>query len=425
MLYIFNFPDIGEGLEEGTVVEWMVKRGQEVSVGDVLVTMETDKVVAEIPSPKNGIIKNLFGKTGDVIKVGDPLVEIEIEGGDEEQAPESGDKQEEVKEEGAGVVGTLEVAGSNAVMSASEEGYDDVEKKESKPKKVKATPVARSMAKELGIDIDEVTGTGPAGRVQKRDIQDYFDNRHKVSGTKTSSSKGVVVADDEVEVEQLTQIRKTIAKNMLKSKHNAAHMASFDKVGVDELVRIRNKFKNAKEGVKLSFLPFIIKATAMALKQFKALNAEIDLENGKIIYKKFYNIGIAVDTERGLVVPVIKHADRLSIWEIAEQLNEIIAKADNNELSLDDMKGGTFTITNFGSVGGRFAMPVINYPQSGILGVGKISKEPVVENDEIVISNQLPLSISVDHCIVDGAEVTRFVSTVGRYLNEPASLLMD
>lgn len=417
MLYIFNFPDIGEGLEEGIIAEWMVKKGQQIESGDILVTMETDKVVAEIPSPKSGVIKNLFGKPGDVIKVGEALVEIEIEGTEE-------DSKEEVKEEGAGVVGTLEVAGSNAVMSASDEGFTKKEDDTSTNKKVRATPVARAMAKDLGIDINKVTGSGPAGRVQKKDIQEYYDNRHKTSSATTTKSPQAEEVNL-VDIEDLSQIRKTIAANMIKSKHNAAHMTLFDEVVIDELIDVRARYKNHKEGLKLTYLPFIIKATANALKKHRALNAEIDMEKGKMIYKNYYNIGVAVDTPRGLVVPVIKNADKLSIMDIAEQLQIFIEKADKNQLGLEDMKNGTFTITSYGSIGGKFAVPVINYPQAAILGIGRIYKAPVVKGDNIVVGNLLPLSISVDHRIVDGAEVSNFINTVSAYLNEPISLFIN
>ncbi len=423
MLYIFKFPDIGEGLEEGIIAEWLVKKGQAVESGDILVTMETDKVVAEIPSPKTGVIKSLFGKVGDTINVGEALVEIEIEGEDAGEEPEA-PKEEIVSEEGAGVVGTLEVAGGGAVMSASTEGFTPKEAEQKSQKKAKATPVARAMAKDLGIDINEVKGTGPAGRVQKKDIQNHYDNRFKVAAAGKQAAQTLVEDDMPVEIEDLTQIRKTIALNMVKSKHNAAHMTLFDEVAIDELVRLRAKYKNYKEGVKLTYLPFVIKATAMALKHHKGLNAEIDMENGKMIYKKYYNIGIAVDTDRGLVVPVIKHADKLTIIEIAEQLKMFIDKADNNQLSMNDMKDGTFTITSYGSIGGKFAVPVINYPQAAILGIGRISKAPLIKNDEVVVGHQMPLSISVDHRIVDGAEVTEFINRVAAYLNEPASLLI-
>ncbi len=420
MLYIFKFPDIGEGLEEGVITEWLVKKGQAVESGDILVTMETDKVVAELPSPKTGIIKSLFGKIGDTINVGEALVEIEIEGEDTGEEPEP-PRNEVVEEEGAGVVGTLEVAGGGAVMSASTEGFTPEQTEQKNKKKVKATPVARAMAKDLGIDINEVKGTGNAGRVQKKDIQNHYDNRFKAAAEK--QTKQAVIEDDmPVEIEDLTQIRKTIALNMVKSKHNAAHMTLFDEVDIDELVRLRAKYKNFKEDVKLTYLPFVIKATAMALKHHKGLNAEIDMENGKMIYKKYYNIGIAVDTDRGLMVPVIKHADKLTIIEIAEQLKIFVDKANNNQLSMNDMKDGTFTITSYGSIGGKFAVPVINYPQAAILGVGRIAKAPLIKNDKVVVGYQMPLSISVDHRIVDGAEVTKFINRIASYLNEPASL---
>lgn len=421
MKYIFNFPDIGEGLEEGIIIEWLVKKGQKIESGDVLVTMETDKVVAEIPSPKTGVISELYGKIGDVIKVGEALVEIDLEG-DENSAKEP--KVEMVEEEGAGVVGTLELAGNSAVMTASTEGFENKPNSENKRKKALATPVARAMAKDFGIDINKIIGTGPAGRVMKKDIQNYYDNLHKTS-SKTQKSIFTEVTENEVEIEDLTQIRKTIALNMIKSKHNAAHMTLFDEVEISELVRVREKFKNHKEGLKLTYLPFILKAVAISLKKHKSLNSQMDLEGGKMIYKKYYNIGVAVDTDRGLVVPVIRNVDKLSIVEIAEQLKLLVDKANNNKLTLDDMKDGTFSVTSYGSIGGKFAVPVINYPQAAILGIGKISQQPVVKNGELAVGTVLPLSISVDHRIVDGAEVTRFINTLSDYLSEPVSLIIE
>ncbi|MBN2890375.1 MAG: 2-oxo acid dehydrogenase subunit E2 [Bacteroidales bacterium] len=421
MKYIFNFPDIGEGLEEGTIVEWLVKKGQKINSGDILVTMETDKVVAEIPSPKNGIISDIYGKIGEIIKVGEALVEIELE---EDESTEDKPKMEMVEEEGAGVVGTLELAGNSAIMTASAEGFENSEKPENKNKKALATPVARAMAKDFGVDINKVIGTGPAGRVMKKDIQDYYDNLHKTSN-KNEKSSSTSVSEDSVEIENLTQIRKTIALNMIKSKHNAAHMTLFDEVEISELVRIREKFKNHKEGLKLTYLPFILKAVAISLKKHKSLNSEMDLEGGRLIYKKYYNIGVAVDTERGLVVPVIRNVDKLSITDIAEQLKTLIDKAANNQITLDDMKGGTFSVTSYGSIGGKFAVPVINYPQAAILGIGKISQQPIVKNGELAVGTVLPLSISVDHRIVDGGEVTRFINTLSDYLSEPASLIIE
>lgn len=432
MRYIFKFPDIGEGLDEGTIVEWHVEKGQAVKMGDPLCTMETDKVVTAIPSPKNGVIAARFGKTGETVHVGNALVEIELEGIEGAQAVAEASAQQAVEEEGAGVVGTLEVAGNSIVLGASKEGVNHtVQGAEAVKTKVLATPVARAMAKEYGIDINMVKGTGPALRVTKEDILKYsqhssiptYNNTALVTPNRSEESS----AQQLTEIEPLSQIRKSIAKHMIQSKHNAAHMTVFEEVEISELDRIRTKYKEnlQKEGIKLTYLAFIVKAVALSLKKFKALNAEMDFEGGKMIYKKFYNIGIATDTDKGLVVPVIRDADKLSVREIAKEISEISEKARTGKLTLDDMKGGTFTITSYGNIGGLFAVPVINYPEAGILGVGRISKQPVVKNDQLAVGLILPLSLSVDHRIADGGETSRFMNSVMSYLAEPASLLFN
>ncbi len=423
MKYIFNFPDIGEGLEEGTIAEWHVKKGQSVKSGDILVSMETDKVVAEIPSPKTGVISALYGKPGDVIRVGEALVEIEIEGiSGAEAVAET--KIEAVKEEGAGVVGTLEVAGSNAVMKASSEGLSVIAQTVQKEtRKALATPVARALAKDMGVDIDQVKGSGPAGRVMKEDILNVA-RKKTTTGTVTTKPSEV---ESLVETVALTQIRKTIAKNMLQSKHQAAHMSVFDEVEISELERVRQKFKGEfiERGIKLTYLAFVIKASALALKKHKALNSEMDDPNSRLLYKKFYHIGIAVDTDKGLMVPVVKDADKKTIYQIATEIQDLSERAREGKLSMEEMKDGTFTITSYGSIGGKFAVPVINYPQAAILGVGKVSKQAVVKDDSIVVGLVMPLSVSVDHRIVDGGETTRFLNTVMGYLSDPVSMIMD
>ena len=427
MRYVFKFPDIGEGLDEGTIVEWQVKKGQKVSVGDSLVTMETDKVVTDIPAPKDGTIAATYGKVGEIINVGEALVEIEMEGIEGEAAVEEANKVEAVEEEGAGVVGTLEIAGNSAVLSASNEGVMESEAKQPQRKKALATPVARAMAKDMGIDINKVSGTGPAGRVMKDDILNYAKDSSSTPKHSTTSQGSSTVEENAVEVVAMSQIRKTIAKNMIASKHNAAHMTLFEEVEISELDRIRKKFKEdfMAKGSKLTYLAFIIKATALALKKFKSLNSEMDMEHGNMIYKKYYNIGVAVDTEKGLVVPVIRHADKLSIFEISEKITEYSEKARTGALTMDDMKEGTFTITSYGNIGGKFAVPVINYPQAGILGIGRISKQPIVVDDALAVGLVLPLSLSVDHRIADGGETARFINQIMAYLAEPVSLVMD
>ncbi|MBB3185905.1 dihydrolipoamide acetyltransferase family protein [Microbacter margulisiae] len=425
MRYIFNFPDIGEGLDEGTILEWYVEKGQEIKAGQPLVRMETDKVVTDIPSPKNGVIVATFGGVGEIIHVGSPLVEIEMEGVlaaaavAEAKAPVN----VPIEEEGAAVVGTMELAGNSAVLAASEEGDSEQKQVEKPAGKVLATPVARAMARDLNIDINRVSGTGPGGRVTKTDIQNYH-------ATKKSPVVAEAVATvqqlpaDRVTYEPLTQIRKAIAKNMLNSKLNAAHMSIFEEVEISELMALRERLKKSRD-IKLTYLPFIVKATINALKQHRQINGQMDMENDRMIYKNYYNMAIAVDTPEGLVVPVIRDADKLNIIQIAQKITELSEKAKSRQLTLEDMKDGTFTITNYGSIGGLFATPVINYPQVGILGVGRIYKKPIVKNDQVVAGNVLPLSLSVDHRIVDGGEASRFINLILEYLSDPVLMLLE
>lgn len=433
MNYIFRFPDIGEGLEEGTIHEIYVQEGQAVKAGDLLVSMETDKVTADIPSPRTGIVLKIFGKVGDVIHVGEPLAEIQVEGDAVEASPaekasahitdeddefllpeEDGDNQ-------AGVVGTLEQASSRNIMPASEETAPGSSSRAYS--KAFATPQVRAIAREMGIDINQISGTGQGGRVTKEDLEQY-------ATTKSPVEKNVMARawePDDVTYEPLTQLRKTIARNMLNSKHNAAHVTVVEEVEISELMMIREKYKPkyAERNARLTYLPFIVKATVLALKQHRIMNAQIDLENNRMIYKNQFNIGIAMDTPEGLVVPVIRNADRLSLFELTQQITAFAEKARERKLTLDDMKGGTFTVSNFGSISGIFGTPVINYPQAGILGIGRIVQQPVVKSNQIVIGNVLGLSLTVDHRIVDGGDTARFLKQIVDHLADPISLMME
>jgi len=424
MRYIFNFPDIGEGLEEGIILEWYVTKGQTIKAGQALVNMETDKVVTDIPSPKNGMIIEIFGNIGETIHVGSPLVEIETE---ESVVVKTEIAEKEVLEEGAAVMGTMELSGNNAALPASDEGSSKPRHEATLATKALATPLARAMARELKIDINKIAGTGPSGRVTKEDIQNYnipSQSNKIVERNESILQEGLT---DLTTFEPLSQIRKAIAKNMLNSKQNTAHMTLFEEVEISELMRIREKFKqkSTDRDIKLTYLPFIVKATVQALKQYRSLNSQMDLEHDRMIYKNRYNIAIAVDTPEGLVVPVIRDADKLSIWQIALAIKELSDKARNRKLTLDDMKEGTFTLTNYGSIGGIFATPVINYPQAGILGIGRIVKKPVIKENQIIVGNVLPLSLSVDHRIVDGGDASRFINLIVEYLSDPVLLIME
>jgi len=430
MRYIFNFPDIGEGLEEGTILEWYVVKGQAIKAGQPLVNMETDKIVTDIPSPKAGTIVALYGSVGETIRVGSPLVEIEIEGvfgADAVAELKEPVKADNIEEEGAGVVGTMELAGKNAYLAASDEGSTKSKTDDKPVVKVQATPLARAMAKDLNIDINNVIGSGPSGRVTKEDLENYKPAKLPQGATQKAITSTQLLSQDAVTYEPLSQIRKAISKNMLHSKQSTAHMTLFDEVEISDLISVRDKYKIrfAEKNTKLTYLAFIVKATVLALKQLRKLNSQIDPENDRMIYNNRFNIAIAVDTPEGLVVPVIKDADVLSILQIAQKITELSDKARDRKLSLDDMKDGTFTLTNYGSIGGIYATPVINFPQSAILGIGRIVKKPVVKDNQVVVGYVLPLSLSVDHRTVDGGEASRFMNLIMEYLSDPVSMIMD
>ncbi|MFC1565898.1 dihydrolipoamide acetyltransferase family protein [Candidatus Neomarinimicrobiota bacterium] len=428
MRYIFKFPDIGEGITEGRIIKWYIKKGQTINSGEPIVNMETDKVVTDIPSPKSGTIITLFGQEGEVINVDDPLIELEIEGvaGEEAQdiIKEEPKKatEESVDEKGFGVVGTIDVAGDSALLPATDEGFENSKvSKQDMTKKILATPVARALARDLEIDINSVSGSGPAGRVMKTDIYN-FKKQIKIPAVEKESSDINLV-----EYKDLSQIRKKIAQNMVISKQTAPHMTIIDEVEISELIKIRNKYKDKydENNTKLSFLAFFMKATANALIKFPSLNSEYDSEKNRLVLKKYYNIGIAVDTEDGLVVPVVKHVAKISFLELSLKIDDLILRARERKLTLDDFRDGTFTITNYGSIGGTYGVPVINYPQAAILGIGRFIKTPVVKDDSIEIGNILPLSMSVDHRIVDGGEAVRFLNQIMTYLHDPVSLLLS
>jgi pyruvate dehydrogenase E2 component (dihydrolipoamide acetyltransferase) len=254
----------------------------------------------------------------------------------------------------------------------------------------------------------------------KKDIQSYSPFSRPQDPIPPSGS-----SQERVRTESLSTIRKTIAKNMIRSKHNAIHMSIMDEVEVSSLVSARKRLNEVlqDQGVKLTYLPFVIKAVALALKHHPVLNAELDMEQERIIYKYYYNIGIAMDAEEGLIVPVIRDADRKTLFEIAQELSDLTKRVKERKINLDDLKDGTFSITSYGSIGGYFAVPVIAYPQVGIFGVGRLTEKPIAKDGQIVIGNLLPISMSVDHRIVDGGEVTRFLNEVLGYLKEPLLLL--
>lgn len=439
MKFEFKFPDIGEGLDEGVIMKWLVAEGDEIKEGQSVAEVETDKVTAEIPSPKTGKVLELKADKGDTIHVGNVFIVIEVEGAEspseeiEEKIGEKevvkdelDEKQEVVEEETAGVVG--EVIASSEVIAPSTEEHP-LTKKAEKTEKVLATPVARQMAKDLGVDISTVKGTGPNGRVMKEDIQKAKDDSidKKVEKAPTKEFIDHVALDDEkYERIPLSKIRQTISDRMTQSRFTIPHTTAMDEIDITKLDEFRRKYKDilAEEDVNLTYLPFIAKAVIVALKRFPEFNSELDEEKKELILKHFYNIGIATDTDRGLMVPVVKDLDKLSVVEIAKAIENVTTKAKDNKISLNDLRGGTFTITNYGSIGGHFGIPIINYPEAAILGLGRVVKKPIVRDDEIVIAKVLPLSLSYDHRTIDGASGSRFLNVLKELLSDPDMLLL-
>jgi pyruvate dehydrogenase E2 component (dihydrolipoamide acetyltransferase) len=398
----FRFPDVGEGIAEGEIVKWLVKAGDRVKQDQPLIQVETDKAVVDLPSPYAGTVVDLHGKEGDIIKVGDVLVTI-AENDEAQKAPSA-----PVKKDSGSVVGHVE------------EAPEEMEGEPLNP--ILAVPAVRSMAKALGVDLSGIRGTGPDGRITREDVEKAAAGRttEKV-GKRTSDSYGAV---EEIPIRGL---RRTTAKHLSEASRMIAPVSYMDEADVTALeeIKIKQKEMAQKSGVKLTYLPFVIKALISGLKLHPFLNATLDMEKDAIVLKKYYNIGIAVDSPDGLMVFVIKDADQKSILDLARVLNDLTHKAHDRTITLTDLKGGTFTITNYGVIRGTHGTPMINYPEVGILGTGRITDRPMVKDGQIVIRRMLPLSLTFDHRVVDGADAARFMDVVIRRLEDPHLLLIE
>jgi len=421
----FKLPDIGEGIHEGEIVKWIVKQGEKVAADQPMVEVMTDKATVEIPSPIAGTIDTVFAKEGETIEVGKVLVVIREEGKAEvkkaEPAPAPAAKPAQKAEAPATrEVTPVETANSKAV-----------------PFGVLATPATRKLARDLDVDISAVKGSGLHGRVTKEDVQMAASGQEaatpRTSHTAVSSTSVVPHTFQTVPAPQrgalqtipLRGVRKKIAEAMQHSKRTAAHFTYVEEVDMSAVVALRASVLDEakRREVKLSYLPFIIKALIPCLQEFPYLNSSLDDEKEQIVLKGDYNIGIATDTPNGLIVPVIKNADQKNIWQLATEISVLAEKARTGKVALDDLKGGTFTITNAGSIGGVFATPVINHPEVAILGVNAIRKRPVVKGDQIAIADMMFLSLSVDHRVVDGADAARFMNRMVFFLSEPTRLV--
>jgi pyruvate dehydrogenase E2 component (dihydrolipoamide acetyltransferase) len=430
----FKLPDIGEGIHEGEIVKWFVKPGDEVNEDDVLCEVQNDKAVVEIPSPVKGKVLEILVEEGTVATVGQTLITFDAPG--YENMTFKGQEQDETKQQEKPQEVSKEEKSEAAAPQTEPAGQPEVDPN----RRVIAMPSVRKYAREKGVDIRLVQGTGKNGRVLKSDIDAFLAGgaaaaqkqeapTAKEEKTAAAAAQQPVVLEGEFPEtrEKMSGIRRAIAKAMVNSKHTAPHVTLMDEVDVTKLVAHRKKFKEiaAEKGIKLTFLPYVVKALTSALREFPVLNTSIDDATEEIIHKHYYNIGIAADTDRGLLVPVIKHADRKPIFALAKEINELATKAREGKLMPNEMKGASCTITNIGSAGGQWFTPVINHPEVAILGIGRIAEKPIVRDGEIVVAPVLALSLSFDHRMIDGATAQKALNHIKRLLNDPELLLME
>jgi len=556
MAFEFELPDVGEGVAEGEIVQWLVGPGEHVTEDQPLVEVETDKAVVEVPSPVNGHVKEIRAEVGEVVPVGSVLIVIDPDdeaemGADIEAEPE------EVAESRAGDSTTDASVGDGDAAERDADGEDrETATAEAEGSdRVFASPSARRVARELGVDITTVEGSGPAGRVSEEDVRaaasgddgtgeaetgsaaettaggesaDTAATVGEASGAATEtagtagdgdepdeagatatdagaadastagtaadrdrtlaapatrrlaeeedvdidavpateqrdgqpyvtpeavreyaesqraaqaadaeaisagagdagSASGAAVAAGEEERIPYRGIRRTIGDRMAQSAYTAPHVTHHDRVDVTALVETRADLKPRAEerGISLSYLPFVMKAVVAALREFPILNSQLDEENEEIVKKGYYNLGVATATDAGLMVPVVDSVDEKSLLQLASETNELVEKARDRSISREEMQGGTFTITNFGAIGGEYATPIINYPETAILGLGSLEQRPTVVDGEVVARHVLPLSLSIDHRVIDGAEAAQFTNRLMEYLANPTLLLLE
>ncbi|HTQ38072.1 MAG TPA: 2-oxo acid dehydrogenase subunit E2 [Pirellulales bacterium] len=488
----FKLPDLGENIESGDIVSVLVGEGDVVKAQQDVIEIETDKAVISVPCDAAGKVTKIHVAKGQTVKPGQVILSLEAAAPGAGAAakgptapakgtaaiskappaaakpPAAPTKAAPVKapapkptastpakpsappqtaresdgngRSSAAVQGVAAPSaapptnsGNQAVNVAAASAEDEADDHAGHSSTTApAGPAVRRLARELGVDLDRVHGTGPDGRITREDVINAVRHANEVaatSGRAASPSTGPAERDNYgiVRRETMSKIRKTIAENMVRSATTIPHLTNFDDADITELERLRKESAAAysHSGIKLTSLAFVLKAVSMALKQHPTLNASLDMETGEIIYKQYVNLGVAVDTERGLIVPVLRGVDALSIPQIAQGIQALAEKVRHGQQSLDDLRGGTFTISNLGAVGGQYSTPIINHPQVAILLAGRSRKVPVVTaDDKIEPRLTMPLSLSYDHRLVDGAAASRFLNEVIGYLESPGRLLL-
>ena len=410
MTYEFKLPDLGEGITSGEIKKWNVKKGDHVEEDDPIAEIETDKAVVELPAPVSGTVEDLKFIEGDAVPVGSVVAVISVEGVTAKATPPQQEKAVE-KDTAEAIKPEVQFSPAEAVGKVP----------------VLATPATRMLAKQLGVDIASVNGTGQGGRITDEDVK-AASGKLAEKPTLAPTPATTVPAPKPSGVEERVPfrgIRRTISANLVRSLQHTAQVTIFDDVDMTRLTELRAQINGAHaEGVKVSYLAFTVKAVIAALRDHPLLNATVDEENGEIVLKKYYNIGIAIDTQRGLLVAPVKDADHKSIMEISTEIKGLIDLATTGKIALEQLKGSTFTIANIGSIGGLYSTPIINPPESAILEMQQMREMPRACNGFLCIRKVMNLCLTIDHRIIDGAEGQRFLNQVKRYIEEPQLLFV-
>lgn len=417
----FPLPEIGEGVVEGEVVEWHVKPGDQVTQDMPVVAVLTDKATVEITSPVDAVVLEIHGEPGEMIGVGDVIMKLQA-------------TQALPVKEGASAPAPAAAPAPKAQMPAPKTVAPTDNPSISAFGTPLATPAVRKLAGEKGVDLRTIQGSGPNYRITRDDVLGAGQPKSapaqaapEKAAPAVAAPQPTVIPPSEGETrEKLKGLRKAIHGAMTRSKQVIPHFTYVDEVEMDRLIEMRKMVKQtaADEGVKLNYLPFVVKAVVLALKKFPILNASVDDAAGEIVYKHSYNMGIATATPNGLIVPVLKEADRKTVLQIAGEIAELSDRARNLRATMDDLTGGTFTITSLGRLGGLHATPIINHPEVGILGIHNLQERAVVRNGQIVVRNMMNISVSFDHRVVDGDVGATFAQEVKAYLEEPGKLML-
>ena len=416
-------PEMGESVLEATVTEWLKNEGDYVNVGDVLLELETDKVNLEVGAKSAGTLAKIKVKVGEDVEVGDVLAEID----EQTEQPEAPESEPEPETE------TETTQSGQKEEEKPKSGHSDGRQKERQPQ---ITPVASRLAQEKEVDVRKISGSGSEGRVTRADVEDFLREREKAQETEkpaqAESEAKAGISEEEMptsrreERQRMSRRRRTIASRLLEAQQTTAMLTTFNEIEMGAVIDMRKRRNEAfqeQHGVKLGFMSFFVKASVGALKAFPRVNAEI--QDDEFVLKHYYDMGIAIGAEEGLVVPVIRDVERLSFAGVERAIKDFVTKSQEGKLSIEDLQGGTFTITNGGVFGSLLSTPILNPPQVGILGLHKIEERPIARDGEVVIRPMMYVALSYDHRIVDGREAVQFLVKIKELIEDPEKLLLE